>query len=242
MKVQRVQKLIAGAGLCSRRKAEALVTAGRVKVDGKIASLGDLVDPIKQLIHVDGSILLMKIDFTVLLLNKPQGVISSCYDPFGRKIVMELLPPKLRIGMHPIGRLDSHTRGALLITDNGELTQSLTHPSYNHSKTYRVWVVGKPDQTTINRWRNGIMLDGKKTRPARVELIQLGSRSLLEIELKEGRNRQIRRMAEIFGHPVVDLQRTMICGLSLGDLSEGSWRILRKQEWISLITAKDMDW
>jgi len=142
--------------------------------------------------------------------------------------------------LHPVGRLDADSRGALLLTDLGELTLKLTHPRYSHTKTYRVWVEGVPSEAVLDRWRRGLLLDGRRTRPAQVRLLRSrGGRSLLEIELREGRNRQIRRVAEALGHPVLDLQRTAISGLSLGDLAEGCWKWLGEGEWKPLLERAD---
>tara|TARA_B000000565_G_scaffold92269_1_gene67929 strand:+ start:464 stop:1216 length:753 start_codon:yes stop_codon:yes gene_type:complete len=229
---QRLQKLIAAAGLCSRRRAEEWLQAGRVTVDGEVARVGDQADPQLQTIRVDGKALPSRGAARVLLLNKPVGVICSCDDPRGRRTVLDLLPPEQRAGLHPVGRLDADSRGALLLTDLGELTLKLTHPRYSHAKTYRVWVEGVPSEAVLDRWRQGLPLDGRRTRPAKLRRLRVrGDRSLLEIELREGRNRQIRRMAEALGHPVLDLQRTAIAGLPLGDLPEGCWIWLSEGEW-----------
>ncbi|MAR07840.1 MAG: pseudouridine synthase [Cyanobium sp. NAT70] len=233
---QRLQKLIAAAGLCSRRRAEQWLQEGRVTVDQRVAHLGDQADPDLETIRVDGRLLNISDQRRVLLLNKPIGVICSCHDPQGRTTVMDLLPASQRNGLHPVGRLDADSRGALLLTDAGALTLKLTHPRYDHIKTYRVWVQGRPQQTTLERWRQGLWLDGRQTRPATVQLLrQQGPCSLLEVMLKEGRNRQIRRVAEVLGHPVLDLQRIAIADLQLGDLVEGCWRQLSTTEWAPLL-------
>ena len=229
---QRLQKLIAAAGLCSRRRAEEWLQAGRVTVDGEVARVGDQADPQQQAIRVDGKALPSRGAARVLLLNKPMGVICSCDDPRGRRTVLDLLPPEHRAGLHPVGRLDADSRGALLLTDLGELTLKLTHPRYSHAKTYRVWVEGVPSEPVLDRWRQGLPLDGRRTRPAKLRRLRVrGDHTLLEIELREGRNRQIRRMAEALGHPVLDLQRTAIARLRLGDLPEGCWIWLSEREW-----------
>ena len=233
---QRLQKLIAAAGLCSRRTAEAWIEAGRVNVDGQVSTLGDQADPDSQVIQVDGRPLCPRREPTVLLINKPVGVISTCRDPRGRSTVLDLLPRQLRQGLHPVGRLDAASRGALLLTDQGELTLRLTHPRFDHAKTYRVWVEGTPLDTSVQRWRRGVSLDGTRTRSAEVRVLQHRSdRTLLEVVLLEGRNRQIRRVAELLGHPVVDLQRVAISGLRLGALPEGRWRRLSRGEWHPLL-------
>ena len=238
---QRLQKLIAAAGLCSRRTAEAWIEAGRVNVDGQVASLGDQADPDSQVIQVDGRLLCPRREPTVLLINKPAGVISTCRDPRGRSTVLDLLPRQLRQGLHPVGRLDADSRGALLLTDQGELTLRLTHPRFDHAKTYRVWVEGTPLDTSLQRWRRGLSLDGTRTRSAEVRVLQRRSdRTLLEVVLLEGRNRQIRRVADLLGHPVLDLQRVAISGLRLGPLPEGRWRHLSRGEWQPLLDQGEL--
>ena len=238
---QRLQKLIAAAGLCSRRTAEAWIEAGRVNVDGQVSTLGDQADPDSQVIQVDGRPLCPRREPTVLLLNKPPGVISTCRDPRGRSTVLDLLPRPLRQGLHPVGRLDADSRGALLLTDQGELTLRLTHPRFDHAKTYRVWVEGTPLDTSLQRWRRGVSLDGTRTRSAEVRVLQRRSdRTLLEVVLLEGRNRQIRRVADLLGHPVLDLQRVAIAGLRLGPLPEGRWRHLSRGEWQPLLDQGEL--
>ena len=227
---------MAAAGLCSRRRGEDWLQAGRVTVDGRVASLGDQADPNSQLIEVDGVPLISVQEPRVFLLNKPVGVICSCRDPQGRATVLDCLPHQERLGLHPVGRLDADSRGALLLTDQGELTLRLTHPRYSHSKTYRVLVRGIPSSQALRRWREGLLLDGRLTRPARVRCLQSrGASSLLDVELKEGRNRQIRRIAELLGHPVIDLQRVAIDGIHLDDLAEGCWRRLDEREWSTIL-------
>ena len=236
---QRLQKLMAAAGLCSRRKAETWLQAGRVRVDGQIARLGDQADPDQQSIVVDGRRLELQKDPRVLLVNKPVGVISTCHDPRGRRTVLDLLPPDLRRGLHPVGRLDADSRGALLLTDHGALTLQLTHPRYDHTKTYRVLIEGVPAMETLDRWRQGLVLDGSRTRPAGIQLLQRRTQScLLEVVLMEGRNRQIRRVAAHLGHPVIDLQRVAIAHLQLAPLVEGRWRWLNKGEWSPLVSGE----
>ena len=233
---QRLQKLIAAAGLCSRRRGEEWLQDGRVTVDGRVATLGDQADPDHQLIEVDGVPLTSTQEPRVLLLNKPVGVICSCRDPQGRATVLDCLPPQERPGLHPVGRLDADSRGALLLTDQGELTLKLTHPRYSHAKTYRVLVRGIPSSKALRYWRDGLELDGQVTRAARVRCLQSrGASSLLEVKLKEGRNRQIRRVAELLGHPVIDLQRVAIDDIQLDDLAEGSWRRLDTREWAHIV-------
>ncbi len=234
MTAERLQKLLAGAGFCSRRRAEELMRQGRVRVNGAVASPGDRADPALDRIEVDGRPLATAPARITLLLHKPVGVLCSCHDPQGRPTVLDLLPPELACGrgLHPVGRLDADSRGALLLSNDGDLTLRLTHPRFHHPKTYRVEVEGDPDPATLERWRRGVPLDNRPSRPVEVRRLRhtrLGTE--LELVMKEGRNRQIRRTAERLGHPVLDLLRVAIGPVRLGDLPEGRWRHLDPQEW-----------
>ena len=236
MAMSRLQKLISDAGLFSRRKADLLIRQGRVSLNGRKAIIGEKADPLIDQILVDGMQLPKKLNQKVLLLNKPCGILSSCKDPHGRKTVLNLIPLNLRIGLHPVGRLDAESRGALLLTNNGDLTLRLTHPKYLHTKTYLVWLKGHTSKAVLNSWRKGVLLDGKITMPADIELLNKGNnKTLLKVILKEGRNRQIRRIADLFGHPVEDLQRIAISSIKLNSLREGEWREVKKNEWISIL-------
>jgi pseudouridine synthase len=240
MAAERLQKLIAAAGLCSRRRAEDLLRQGRVRVNGTSAGLGDRADPERDAIAVDGRPLRAAAAPLLLLLNKPPGVVSSCRDPRGRPTVLDLLPPALGRGqgLHPVGRLDADSRGALLLTNQGALTLRLSHPRYGHRKTYRVWVAGQPGDEQLRRWAAGVPLEEGPSAPVGVTLLQRRpERCLLELEMGEGRNRQIRRTAALLGHPVLDLQRVAIGPLSLTDLPEGQWRHLERREWDALAAS-----
>jgi 16S rRNA pseudouridine516 synthase len=237
MAAERLQKLIAAAGLCSRRRAEDLLRAGRVQVNGQVAQLGERADPSHDRIAIDGRPLQGAATPLLLLLNKPPGVLSSCRDPRGRPTVLDLLPPALAegTGLHPVGRLDADSRGALLLTNQGDLTLRLTHPRYGHSKTYRVWVEGQPSNATLQRWAEGVPLsEGPSLPVALTRLRQRDQQTLLELRMGEGRNRQIRRTAALLGHPVLDLRRVAIGSLQLADLPEGQWRHLDRREWEAL--------
>ncbi|MCH9713861.1 MAG: rRNA pseudouridine synthase [Cyanobacteria bacterium] len=239
MAAERLQKLIAATGLCSRRRAEDLLRAGRVRVNGQRASLGDRADPSRDAIAIDGQPLAAAAAPLLLLLNKPLGVLCSCGDPHGRPTVLDLLPAELQRGqgLHPVGRLDAESRGALLLTNQGELTLQLTHPRYGHTKTYRVWVAGQPDRESLRRWASGVPLEEGPSQAVEITLLRRQrDRSLLELRMGEGRNRQIRRTAGLLGHPVLDLQRVAIGPLALADLPEGQWRHLDHREWQSLAT------
>jgi pseudouridine synthase len=227
MTKERLQKLIAGSGLCSRRHAETLLRQGLVRVNGVVASLGQLADPAMDHISINGTPLAATPAPLTLLINKPAGVICTCHDPRGRITVMDLLPERWRrrSGLHPVGRLDAESRGALLLSNDGVLTLHLTHPRYGHRKTYRAWVEGHPSPQTLQRWRAGVPLDGVASAPVGVRPLRQDShRTLLEIRMGEGRNRQIRRTADHLGHPVLDLQRLAIGPFALGRLEEGQWR------------------
>ncbi len=246
----RLQKILSQWGIASRRRAEDLILAGRVRVNGAVAKLGQTAEPTTDRIEVDGKLIAMQSrpKLVYLLLNKPVGVVSTCFDPQGRPTVLELLPPQLGNceGIHPVGRLDIDSSGALLLTNDGELTFRLTHPRHSISKTYAVWVQGRPTAAALTDWRNGIDLEGQLTLPARVEVIkQQTDRTLLEIVLTEGRNRQIRRVATQLGYPVLHLHRTRIGDISLDgssglerlrlhSLASGSYRHLQIAELESL--------
>ena len=238
MPAERLQKVMAAAGFCSRRRGEDLLRQGRVRVNGAPASLGDRADPSRDRICVDGRPLGRPATPTTLLLNKPPGVVSTCHDPRGRPTVLDLLRGEQRhgLGLHPVGRLDADSRGALLLTNDGTLTLQLTHPRYGHSKTYRVWLAGTPARDTLDRWREGVPLDGQPCRPVGVRTLRhRRDATLLELVMREGRNRQIRRTAESLGHPVLDLQRFAIGELRLDDLQEGQWRPLGPGECRALV-------
>ena len=235
---ERLQKLIAASGLCSRRRAEDLLRAGRVRVNAVTARLGDRADPDRDRILVDGRPLGPAAAPLTLLLHKPVGVLSSCRDPQCRPTVLDLLPAELRRGhgLHPVGRLDSDSRGALLLSNDGRLTLQLSHPRYGHTKTYQVRVTGQPSAAVLEAWRRGVPLDGLPSQPVRLRRLHQAQRDTwLELEMREGRHRQIRRTAALLGHPVRELERTAIGPLALGDLPSGAWRPLRPPELEALL-------
>lgn len=229
MAQERLQKLIAGSGLCSRRQAETLLRRGEVQVNGSVASLGQQADLAVDQISIAGQPLAPPPPWLTLLIHKPAGVHCTCRDPQGRPTVLDLLPEHWRhhAGLHPVGRLDAYSRGALLLSNDGELTLRLTHPRYGHRKTYHVWVEGHPNPETLQRWRRGVPLDGVASAPVEIRPLQRSqSATQLEVTMGEGRNRQIRRTADLLGHPVRDLLRVAIGPLALGQLEEGQWRRL----------------
>lgn len=235
---ERLQKILSQWGIASRRQAEAMIQAGRVRCNGIVAELGQKADPQNDAIAVDGKLIQPRPNLTYLLLNKPPGVVSTCDDPQGRTTVMHLLSPELRRsqGIHPVGRLDADSTGALLLTNDGELTFALTHPRHNIPKTYHVVVQGHPPESVLQQWRRGVVLDGRKTLPASFRLLaQHDNRTKIEIILREGRNRQIRRMTEQLGYPVLKLHRTAIGPIQLqpplaAALPMGRYRPLKQLE------------
>ncbi|MCF2972632.1 rRNA pseudouridine synthase [Synechococcus sp. Nb3U1] len=245
---QRLQKLLAQQGLASRRQVEAWMVAGRIRVNGEVVTeLGCKADPDRDRIEVDGQVISFSRDPVrhVLLLHKPVGVLSTCADPLGRKTVLDLLPEPWhsQIRLYPVGRLDADSSGALLLSDDGNLTLKLTHPRYHLPKTYRVQVQGQPSQTTLQYWRDGVDLEGYTTLPAEVERSSAPSfyrrstpeGSWLKVVLFEGRNRQIRRVAERLGHPVLTLHREAIGSLRLGNLKPGQFRQLEPHQVQALL-------
>ncbi|MBE9107672.1 rRNA pseudouridine synthase [Nostoc cf. edaphicum LEGE 07299] len=236
----RLQKILAQWGIASRREAEKMIRQSRVRINGVLAHLGQKVDPETDAIAIDGKAVSEKQRpaLIYLLLHKPAGVVSTCYDPHRRTTVLDLLPKELRegSGIHPVGRLDADSTGALILTNDGELTFGLTHPRHSISKTYHVLVKGHPPETVLQTWRQGVMLEGRKTRAAKVRLIERRTEeSVLEIVLQEGRNRQIRRIAQQLGYPVIKLHRTAIGPIQLQTpkqpfLSEGKYRSLKDRE------------
>lgn len=236
----RLQKILAQWGIASRRQAEEMIRLERVRINGILAHLGEKVDPQRDMITVDGKPVyaLQRPALIYLLLHKPVGVVSTCDDPQGRPTVLDLLPEELRRGqgIHPVGRLDADSTGALLLTNDGDLTFGLTHPRHSIPKTYRVLVKGHPSEAALQMWRQGVVLSGKKTRPAPVKVIERVATSTgLEIILKEGRNRQIRRIAQQLGYPVIKLHRTAIGPIQLqlpdgGYLPQGDYRHLQENE------------
>ena len=232
---ERLQKILSQWGVASRRQAEQMILAGRVRLNGAVVQLGQTADPEVDAIEVDGALIQPenRPERLYLLLHKPMGVVSTCHDPQGRPTVLDLLPPSLRsqLGIHPVGRLDAASTGALLLTNDGEMTLSLTHPRHSITKTYHVWVKGQPTEATLNHWRQGVNLEGRQTRPATIAVLRVDSgKTLLEIGLQEGRNRQIRKIAALLGCPVVHLHRVAIGKIQLGDLASGQYRSLTPVE------------
>ena len=225
---QRINKVLANYGICSRRKADLMIRDGKVLINGSIAEIGMKVNPDLDRIQVDGKKLKsLKIIPQVILLNKPKNVITSCSDNHNRKTIMDFLPEKYKKGFFPIGRLDFLSRGALLITNDGAICYRLTHPKFEHKKIYNVKLNGKLDDNELDIWRSGVVLDGKKTNYCEIDIIEEDLKfSFLKITLNEGKNRQIRRIASLMGYKVLDLQRVNFANISLGNLKEGDWKLI----------------
>ena len=233
---ERLQKALARAGLGSRRACEELIADERVTVNGVVARLGDRVEPEHDDVAVDGVAVGVRPDLVHYVLNKPVGVVTTADDPQGRPTVLALVPAEPRV--HPVGRLDRDTEGLLLLTNDGTLTHRLTHPSFGVDKEYLAEVRGTPSRGALRRLREGVELDDGPTAPARVS--SLGDH-LLRLTIHEGRNRQVRRMCEAVGHPVVRLVRTRIGPLTDRTLKPGEWRPLTGEEVHALRLAAAPD-
>ncbi len=223
----RLNRFLARAGVASRRAADELIAAGRVHVNGAVGELSTVVAP-QDVVEVDGRRVRPQ-PFSHLLLHKPAGMVTTASDPQGRPTVVDAVPREPRVV--PVGRLDIATTGALLLMNDGALAHRLSHPRYGIEKTYVARVEGAPGDDVIRRLAAGVELDDGPTAPARVR--RLG-RGRVELVLHEGRNRQVRRMCEAVGHPVVRLHRSGYAGLDLGDLAPGAWRSLARAEVAAL--------
>ena len=233
MSAERLQKLLARAGLASRRAAEDYLRQGRVTVNGVVAGLGDKADPAQDAIKVDGRLLRLPAGNRYLLLNKPRGYLVTRSDPEGRPTVYDLLPARTTRGLFPVGRLDFHSEGLLLLTDDGDLAQRIAHPRHGCTKLYRVRVRGRPDRAALDRLRAGIVIEGRRTAPARIRLLRGAAgeeNAWLEVELGEGRSRQIREMFFRVGHPVKRLRRIAIGSLRDPRLRPGGVREVTPRE------------
>lgn len=221
----RLQKFLSAAGYCSRRRGEELIVAGLVTVNGKTQTqLGSKVDPEKDCVEVEGKRVFLNQPLIYIALNKPRGFVTSCRQPTD-KTVLDLIDVPERV--YPVGRLDKESTGLLLLTNDGRLHHRLSHPSFDHEKEYEVTVERPISDKALITMGKGIPLMGSKTRPARISRI---SSTKFRIILKEGKNRQIRRMVKKVGNRVVSLNRIRISGLKLGKLKQGAWRFLNEKE------------
>jgi pseudouridine synthase len=235
---QRLQKLLAAAGVASRREAEKLITAGRVSVDGvAITQLGAKADPERSTIELDGKPIDLHVGKVYVLLNKPRGYTSTRRDPHAPRVVTDLVKD-VGEGLYPVGRLDADTEGLLILTNDGDFTLRMTHPRHKVPKTYRVEVRGLVAQETLLLLARGITLEDGLTAPAVTKLIVLNTArqaSTVDITIREGRKRQVRRMFDSVGHPVIRLTRAKFGSVSLGKLRPGEWRFLTPEEVESLL-------
>ena len=220
---------MASAGVASRRMSEEIILQGRVTVNGKVVTeLGTKVDPRRDDIRVDGQRIQTE-SYIYIMLNKPRGVLSVMEDERGRSALGDLVSVPTRL--YPVGRLDATSEGLILLTNDGALANLLTHPRYMHLKEYIVLVNGRPSEKTLQAWQRGVLLDEKLTAPAQISVIRtVQDSTLLRIEMREGRKRQIRRVAALLGHPVRDLRRVRLGPLQLGSLEIGQWRYLTPKE------------
>lgn len=227
----RLQKYIASCGIASRRKAEEMIADGRVEVNGKIVmEMGIKVDPKKDKVKVDGKFIRKEKEKVYIMLNKPIGYITSLKDEEGRRIVTDLIEG-VDERIFPVGRLDADTTGLLLLTNDGDITYKLTHPSYEIVKKYIAIVEGVPNRMELEKFRNGMMLDGRLTAKASVKIAKrYEDEAILEIEIHEGRNRQVKKMCEMINHPVKKLKRVSLGEIELGGMETGNWRYLDEEE------------
>ncbi len=238
----RIQKYLAEAGIASRRQAEELIRAGRVQLNGEtLTQMGTVIDPAKDQVRVDGKEVQQKEGKVYLLLNKPVGVVTTLHDPQRRKKITDLLKG-VKERVYPVGRLDFNTEGLLLLTNDGELAYRLTHPRFKVDKTYVAEVRGHMEADVMTRLKKGVMLEDGLTSPAKINLLAKNSiRTLFEITIHEGRNRQVRRMCEAVGHPVKALRRVRFGPLKLEHLEPGEFRNLTVEEIKSLKKICQLD-
>ncbi len=238
MAEERLQKILAHAGFGSRRSNETLITTNRVKVNGEIAKLGSKADASKDTITVDERAIPKQASPVYIAINKPSGVLSEVSEEEKRDTVRDLVPVPGHLFM--VGRLDMESEGLMILTNDGDLTNQLTHPRFGHEKEYRVLVGTRPDSRQLEGWRHGIILDdGYRTAPAEVRMEEVaGKNAWLRVILNEGRKRQIREMGRLTGLPVLRIQRIRISSLQLGELKPGQWRYLRPDEIRALKVVK----
>ena len=239
MEPVRLQKYIASCGVASRRAAEKLIEEGRVSVNGQIVTeQGVKVTP-KDKVMLDGKPIKPEGKKVYIMLNKPEGYICAVSDDRERPCVVDLIEG-IEERIFPVGRLDYDTTGLLLLTNDGEFMQSLTHPSYEIWKTYRAVVKGTPNEKHVEEFARGIELEDGKTEPAVLEVVGYkGKNAIVEVSIKEGRNRQVRRMLEAINHRVIKLKRVKIGGLELGDLKTGAWRYMKERDFKDLMGSQN---
>lgn len=237
----RLQKYISECGIASRRKAEELISLGKVKVNGRVASIGDKIDPKRDDVVVMGKKVKKTKKNTYIMLHKPRGFITTLSDEMGRKCVAQLIED-VGTRVYPVGRLDRDSEGLLLLTDDGEFANAMTHPAKHVPKTYRVTIRPSINEEQITALTTGVEIDGRMTLPSEVRVIEkTEGRVVIEIIIYEGRNRQIRKMCEVLGLEVARLKRTQIGSVKLGMLKAGDWRNLTEDEVHKLTVAASLD-
>jgi 23S rRNA pseudouridine2605 synthase len=249
MELERLQKIIAHAGFASRREAEAMIREGRVTVNGRVVDeLGSKADPIRDHIKVDGKLITKPETHRYILLYKPKEVMTTVEDPQGRKTVIDLVKG-VRERIYPVGRLDYHSEGLILLTNDGDLAYKVSHPKHGSVKTYHVKVRGVPTERIVEKLERGITIDGKRTLPCEIDKMKTTGRSLgksedegnswYEVRLREGRTQQIRKMFQAVGHPVSKLRRVAIGPIADPKLGSGDWRELSPKEVKMLETMQE---
>jgi len=228
----RLQKYIALSGIASRRKAEEMILEGLVKVNGNIVNtLGTKVNEKNDIIEVDNRRITLETNKIYILLNKPAGYVSTVKDQFNRPNVMSLIEDKISERVYPVGRLDYDTEGLLLLTNDGDLTYKITHPKHNINKIYEAVIMGIPTEAELSKFRNGLQIEDYTTAPASIEIVSLmKNKCTVRITIHEGKNRQVRKMCEAIGHPVIKLKRVAIGKIKLNNLPVGKWRYLNQKE------------
>ena len=245
MQLERLQKIIAHAGFASRREAESMIREGRVTVNGRVVTeLGTKADPARDHVKVDGKLITRAETHRYILLYKPKEVMTTVEDPQGRRTVIDLIKGE-RERIYPVGRLDFHSEGLILLTNDGDLAFKVSHPQHGSVKTYHVKVRGVPDERLIGKLERGITIEGKRTLPCEIRRMKTTGRgddegnSWFEVKLREGRTQQIRKMFQAVGHPVSKLRRVAIGPLSDPKLTPGMWRELTKSEVKMLATMQE---
>lgn len=232
----RLQKFLAEAGIASRRKAEELISQGKVYINGEKATIGDKVDIAIDNVEINGKKVKLEEKKVYILLNKPVGYVTTVKDQFNRNTVMDLINIKERVV--PVGRLDMYTSGALLLSNDGDFVYHITHPKHEIEKTYIALVNGRVDENQTNKLRKGIAIDNYVTKPAKVRVIDYNKNTdytTVEITIHEGKNRQVRKMLDAIGKKTIELKRIKIGDLNINNLESGEWRFLKKQEVDKLV-------
>lgn len=226
----RLQKYLAEAQVASRRKSEEIIIAGRVSVNNKVVTeLGTKVESDSDVVKVDGKVVRICEKMVYILLNKPEGCVTTVKEQFNRKSVLDYVSD-VKERIYPVGRLDYDTSGLLILTNDGELTYRLTHPKHNVNKTYIADVDREPTEEDMKKFESGIVIDGRKTAPAKIRIIKKGKLTSLEIKIHEGRNRQVRKMCSAINCNVINLKRIALGDIELGNIEKGSYRELNENE------------